>query len=98
MRQAKVLRDKKLARMAKIAKTIRPTVSRGVVKYNAPVVKKIKEVQQFAAPPPPIRTARTMAPKGQQVSSETQQQRVSPQKVVRRQKGCSGCRRKIGGK
>lgn len=97
MKQAKILRDKKLARMAKVAKELRPTVQQGVVKYEAPVVKRIKEVRQFAAPPPPIRTARTVVPKATP-QPETQQQNINPQKVVRRQKGCSGCRRKIGGR
>lgn len=96
MRQAKILRDKKLARIAKLSKQLRPQVEAGVVKYAAPVVKQIQEVQKFAAPPPPIRTARTVILPAQQTQQQQDmhQQSVNPKKLVRRQKGCSGCRRK----
>lgn len=96
IRQAKVLKDKKLTRMARLGKQLRPQVEAGVVRYATPVVKQINQVQQFVAPPPPIRTARTVVPKSQQTQQQQdmQQQNVNPKKVVRRQKGCSGCRRK----
>ena len=95
MRQAKILKDKKLARIAKLSKQLRPQVKAGVVKYAAPVVKQIQDVRQFAAPPPPIRTDRVVLPTQQtQQQQDMQQQNVNPKKVVRRQKGCSGCRRK----
>ena len=98
MRQAKILRDKKLARMARLGKQLRPQVEAGVVKYAAPVVKQIQEVRQFASPPPPVRTARMVVPKAQQSpkQQEMTQQQVNPKKVIRKQKGCSGCRRNIG--
>lgn len=96
MRQAKILKDKKLARIAKLSKQLRPQVEAGVVKYAAPVVKQIQEVQKFAAPPPPIRTARMVVPPTQQTQQQQdmRQQSVNPKKLVRKQKGCSGCRRK----
>lgn len=96
MRQAKILKDKKMTRMAKLAKQLRPQIEAGVVKYAAPVVKQIQEIRQFAAPPPPIRTARMVIPKIQQTQQqqETRQQNVNPKKVIRKEKGCSGCRRK----
>lgn len=82
--------------MARLSKQLRPQVEAGVVKYATPVVKRVQEVQQFAAPPPVIRTARTVVPKAQQTQQQQdmQQQKVNPKKVVRKQKGCSGCRRK----
>lgn len=96
VRQAKILKDKKMTRMAKLAKQLRPQIEAGVVKYAAPVVKQIQEVRQFAAPPPPIRIARMVIPKIQQTQQqqETRQQNVNPKKVIRKEKGCSGCRRK----
>ncbi len=96
MRQAKVLKDKKLARIAKLTKQLRPQVEAGVVKYSAPVVKQMQEVHQFAAPPPPVRATRTVVPKTQMTEQQQdmRQQNVNPKKVVRKQKGCSGCRRK----
>lgn len=96
IRQAKVLKDKKLARIAKLGKQLRPRVEAGVVKYTAPVVKQIQEVRKFAAPPPPIRAVRTVVPKAQQTQQQQdmRQQNVNPKKVVRKQKGCSGCTRK----
>lgn len=97
IRQAKVLKDKKLARMAKLGKQLRPQVEAGVVKYSSPVVEQIPEVRKFSAPPPPVRVARTVVPKAFQTEQqqEMRQQNVNPKKVVRRRKGCSGCRRKI---
>lgn len=96
--QAKVLRDKKIARMAKIGKQLRPQVEAGVVKYPTPVVKQIQEVRQFAAPPLPVRVARTVVPQVQKTQQQQDmlQQNVNPKKIIRKQKGCSGCRRKIG--
>ncbi len=95
IRQAKILKDKKLARMAQLSKQLRPQVEAGVVKYAAPIAKQI--ARQFASPPPPIRTARTVVPKAQQTpqQQEQQQQSINPKKIVRQQKGCSGCRRKL---
>lgn len=91
IRQAKILKDKKLARMAQLSKQLRPQVEAGVVKYAAPIAR------QFASPPPPIRTARTVVPKAQQTpqQQEQQQQSINPKKIVRQQKGCSGCSRKL---
>lgn len=82
--------------MAKLGKQLRPQVEAGVVKYATPVVKQIPEVRTFAAPPPPIRVARTVVPKAQQTpqQQEMRQQNVNPKKIVRKQNGCSGCRRK----
>lgn len=81
--------------MVKLGKQLRPQVEAGVVKYAVPV-KPIQEVRQFAAPPPPIRVARTVIPPARQTpqQQETRQQNVNPRKIVRKQKGCSGCRRK----
>lgn len=96
IRQAKILKDKKLARMARLGKQLRPQVEAGVVKYVTPVVEQIKKVQKFAAPPSPVRAARAVVPEAQRTPQQqvTQQQNVNPKKVVRKQKGCSGCRRK----
>lgn len=96
-RQAKVLRDKKLARMAKLGKKLRPKVESGVVKYNSPVPEEVRKLRQFSAPPTPARTARTVVPQSQQTDrTDMQQQKVNPVKIARRPKGCSGCRRKSG--
>ncbi len=96
MRQAKVLRDKKLARMARLGKQLRPQVEAGVVKHVTPVIEQSKEVKKFAAPPTPVRAVRAVVPKSQQTpqQQEMRQQNVNPKKIVRKQKGCSGCRRK----
>lgn len=99
MRQAKILKDKKITRMAKLAKQLRPQIEAGVVKYAAPIAKQMQEIRQFAAPAPPappVRTARMVIPKIQQTQQqqETRQQNVNPKKIVRKEKGCSGCRRK----
>lgn len=99
--QAKLLREKKLARMAKVAKRLRPRVEKGVVKYDLPVPNKPKEIRNFAVPPPAKRIVRQVVPKSQQTDQQqdTKQQQINPQKIVRRRnRGCSGCRRKIGGK
>ena len=98
--QAKVLREKKLARIAQVAKQLRPHVEKGVVKYNEPSSYKPKEVRSFVIPPSPqrIRSVMPMAQQSPQ-QQEMQQQQINPQKIVRRQPGgCSGCKRKIGGK
>lgn len=96
MRQAKILKDKKLARMAQLGKQLRPQVESGVVKHEAPVVRKTQEVRKFSAPPSPVRTARTVIPKVErsQQQQDMRQQNMNPKKIVRKQKGCSGCRRK----
>ena len=95
IQQSKILKDKKLARIIALSKQLRPQVKEGVVKYPAPVVKQIQDVRQFAAPPPPIRVARTVIPKAQtQQQQDMRQQNMNPKKIVRKQKGCSGCRRK----
>ena len=96
IRQAKVLKDKKLARMARLGKQLRPQVEAGVVKYVTPVIEQAKEVKKFAAPPAPVRAVRAVVPEAQRTPQQraTQQQNVNPKKVVRKQKGCSGCRRK----
>jgi len=96
IQQAKVLRDKKHARMATVAKQLRPKVEGGVVKYDKP---QPQETRQFAAPPPPTRAPRPVLPKEKsEQTQQTQQQKINPQTVVRRSKGCSGCRRKLGKK
>lgn len=100
-RQARLLREKKLARMAKVAKRLRPLVEKGVVKYDMPVPRKPKEIRTFASPPPAKRVIRQVVPQAQQTEQqqETRQQQINPTKIVRkRSKGCSGCRRKIGGR
>lgn len=97
MQQAKVLRDKKYARMKIVAKQLRPKVENGVVKYDKP---QSQEVRKFAAPPLPVKSARPVLPaqhKSEQ-SQQAQQQKINPQTVTRRSKGCSGCRRKSGSK
>ena len=96
--QAKILRDKKIARMVAVAKAIRPRVKDGVVKYDTAIAQKAKQVRTFATPPAP-RTVQQVGPKSQQPSDQQQiqtQQKINPRQVVRRKKGCSGCRRKIG--
>ena len=96
MKQAKILRDKKLARMAALANQLRsqsrpktepPKVKDGVVQFN-----QIRpQTQQFIAPPP----ARVVLPKQMQTQSvQPAPQKITPQKV---QQGCSGCRRNLGG-
>ena len=92
--QAKVLRDKKNARMVTLIKQLRPKVENGVVKYDRP---QAQEVQQFASPSP-IRTARTILPVQKTIQQQAQtQQKINPQKIVQTQtKGCSGCSRKLG--
>lgn len=95
MQQAKILRDKKFARMARLGKQLRPEVEAGVVKYKAPTPP-LQRARQFAAPPPPTRSARTVVPQAKLTEQQTEmrQQQVTPTKVIRKQKGCSGCRRK----
>lgn len=96
-KQAKILKDKKLARIAQLGKQLRPQVESGVVKHQVPV-KQVKKVQQFTAPPAPapVSPQRMVIPKSQQTHrQDMQQQSVNSKKVVRRQKGCSGCGRKI---
>lgn len=82
--------------MAQLGKQLRPQVEAGVVRYAAPVVKQVQNVQKFAAPPSPVRAVRTVVPQAQQTpqQQEMRQQNVNPKKIVRKQKGCSGCRRK----
>ncbi len=96
-RQAKILKDKKLARIAKLSKQLRPQVKGGVVKYSAPIAKQIQKIQRFAAPPPPLtRAAQSVLPASQtQHQEQMKQQNINPKKIVHKQKGCSGCRRKI---
>lgn len=81
--------------MAKLGKQLRPQVEAGVVKHTAPVAKPLRKVQQFAAPSLPVRAARKVAPKAPTPQQQDmRQQSVNPKKIVRKQKGCSGCRRK----
>jgi len=83
--------------MAKLGKQLRPQVEAGVVKHVVPVAKPAQKVQQFAAPPIPVRATRKVAPKAPTPQQQDmRQQNVNPKKVVRKQKGCSGCRRKTG--
>jgi len=92
MQQAKILRNKKHAQMAKVANQLRPKVENGVVKYEMP---QARQIRQLAPPAPKI--ARPVAPQAQGPTpqqQQDQQQKLNPQKVVRRSKGCSGCRRK----
>lgn len=83
--------------MATVAKKLRPKVEQGVVKHDRPV--RSQEIRQFSAPPVPVKSARSVSPPVPltQQQQDAQQQKIDPQKVVRRRKGCSGCRRKIGG-
>jgi hypothetical protein len=94
--QAKVLQAKKLARMATVAKQLRPKVSNGIVSFNqsqAPV-----NTQQFATRPPAVgNTARSVVPQSGKVQTFQQTRPLQPQKVVKTQTGCSSCKRKIGG-
>lgn len=76
--------------MAKIAKQLRPKVEDGVVKYDIPQKK-------FSAPPLSVRPARSIMPQSTSPQQQQQtQQKINPKKIVRRDQGCSGCRRKIG--
>lgn len=96
--QAKVLRDKKLARIAVVAKIIRPRVQDGVVKYDTTIAQKAKELRSVPTASP--RTVRTVGPRSQpteQQQAQTQQ-RINPHQVISKKKGCSGCRRKLGQK
>lgn len=96
IQQAKILRDKKLARMAQLGKQLQPQVEAGVVKYAVPVVEKNKDVRQFSAPPLLVRSARTVVPNSQQTQQQQDMrpQNVNSNKVVRKSSGCSGCSRK----
>ncbi len=96
--QAKILRDKKIARMNAVAKSIRPKVKDGVVKYDTTIAQKAKQIRTFATPPAP-RTVHQVGPRSQQPSEQQQiqtQQKINPRQVTRKKKGCSGCKRKIG--
>lgn len=91
VQQAKVLKDKKYAQMAKVANQLRPKVQDGVVKYENPQPR----TRQLAPPAPKI--VRAVAPKAQTPTAQQQQdqqQQLNPQTITRRSKGCSGCRRK----
>ncbi len=95
--QAKVLRNKKLARMIAVAKAIRPKVQDGVVKYDTTIAQKAKELRTFASPPTP-RTVREVGPRTQPTERQQvqTQQKINPHQVVQKKKGCPGCRRKMG--
>jgi len=98
-KQAKVLRDKKLARIAAVAKAIRPKVKDGVVKYDTAVAQKAGELRKVASPPTP-RTVREVGPRSKPTEQQQiqTQQKINPHQVIRKKKGCSGCRRQIGQK
>lgn len=97
IRQAKILRDKKLARMAKVARQIRPRVNNGIVQYDSPTLDQPKDVKKFSAPPAAT-TARKVIPSSQTIPQQEQaKQSANPKKLVRKQQGCSGCKRRIGG-
>ena len=81
--------------MVKLGKQLKPKIEKGVVKYDLPVPRSTKNVRQFAAPPPPTRTARVVIPKPNIQRQEAQQQKINPRKVTNT-KGCSGCKRNIG--
>ena len=89
MQQARILRQKKLTRMAQTAKQSRPTVESGVVKYNSPVPMKPTEIRTLSAIPPANKVARSILPQQQSVSPQT----IQPQKVIHKTRGCAGCRR-----
>ncbi len=95
-RQAKILREKKMARVASVAKQLRPTIKDGVVKYDNPTVVK-PETRQFAAPPAPVRTVLPETRKQdvpqeiQQQKMEKIQQQINPKTQTK--KGCGSCRR-----
>lgn len=95
MKQAKILRDKKTARMATLAKELRPRVENGIVTYDHPVPRSSEQVRAFSAPP--AKPARSVSKQTQTTATQVQPQQVNSHKVVRQQtKGCSGCKRKIG--
>ena len=84
IQQARVLRKKKLQRIAKA----RPTVNNGIVQYNTPIPQK----STMSPIPPPNQITRSLIPKQQNPPT---QQIVQPQTIKRRVKGCAGCRRTI---
>lgn len=75
--------------MAKVAKQLRPKVEGGVVKHETPQPRQAQPL----APPAPVKIARAVGPKTQAAPPQ-QQTQLNPQTVTRRNKGCSGCRRK----
>lgn len=98
MQQVKILREKKLARMVAVARSIRPKVQDGVVKYDTAIAQKAKELRTMARPPSP-RTVQEVGPRPQPNAQQQiqTQQKINPHQVIRQQKkGCSGCRRQIG--
>ena len=95
--QSKILQAKKLARMAAVAKQLRPKVAGGIVSFNQSQVP--VNIQQFATRTPPVgrtNTVRSVVPPTGKVQTFQQTQPLQPQKVVKTQTGCSGCKRKIG--
>ncbi len=90
--QATLLRNKKLARMAKMAKQPRAQVQRGVVRYEVSTTQKPTEIRHFAVPPPPKRVKQAPVE-----NSKVQPQKIDPRTIIqqKRTKGCSGCSRKM---
>lgn len=92
-KQAKILRDKKMARIAKVAQDLRPKIESGVVKYNRP---RPAEMKQFIVPPVPVRVSRSVSPPTPPSPQklEIKQQQIDPTKVTQVKRGCASCRRK----
>ena len=89
-KQAQVLRSKKLA---KSSTRIGPKVQNGVVKVDIPVPK--TTVKSYSTPKPPTHLSKKTTNAEQKVKRQSIDPRnVSSHRPVR-QKGCTGCRRKI---
>ena len=85
-KQARVLRQKKLPRMA-AAK--RPTVDKGIVKFDTPISQKATNIRTLSQIPTPNKPQNSLLSPQPTISPETTQ----PQRMPRKSKGCAGCKR-----
>ena len=107
MQQAKIIQQKKIARIRQLSKSLRPTIQNKVVKFDQPVnlnPNKTGQSMPVNPPPPQILKQNTGTNLFANQSSSQQQQKPQPKpqnppqpvkKEVR--KGCGSCKRKLGG-
>ena len=79
--------------MNQVAKYLRPTVDKGVVKYSSPIP---QDIRRFAIPAVPVPLKPVVRQAQQTIQDqENIKQTVQPKSVVRPRRGCSGCRRRL---